>query len=51
MVQHIETGRIENSKTCFTSRINDHENKLNELQKELQEEYGTVNVNIKTGEI
>jgi|TARA_R110000851_G_scaffold5188_5_gene21674 hypothetical protein len=48
---HIETGRIESQKHALLHGLVDHQNKLNELQKELQEEYGTVNVNINTGEI
>ena len=31
--------------------LSDHQNKLNELQTELQKEYGTVNININSGEI
>ena len=48
---HMDTGRLEAQKHAMIHTLSDHQNKLNELQTELQNEYGTVNININSGEI
>ena len=48
---HIETGRLEAQKHVAMHTLSDHQNELNKLQTELQKEYGTVNININSGEI
>ena len=48
---HMDTGRLEAQKHALMHSLSDHQNKLNELQTELQSEYGTVNININSGEI
>ena len=48
---NLDTGRLEAQKHVMMHALSDHQNKLNELQAELKEEYGTINVNINSGEI
>ena len=48
---NMDTGRLEAQKHAMMHTLSDHQNKLNELQTELQKEYGTVNININSGEI
>ena len=48
---HMETGRLEAQKHIALHGLSDQQNKLTEIQAELQKEYGTVNVNINSGEI
>jgi len=47
---HIELGRLENQKHKILHQINEIESMFDELQKELEEKYGKVNINIETGE-
>ena len=47
---HIELGRLENQKHKILHQINEIESLFDELQKELEEKYGKVNINIETGE-
>lgn len=47
---HIELGRLENQKHKILHQINEIESIFDELQKELEEKYGKVNINIETGE-
>lgn len=47
---HIELGRLENQKHKILHQINDIESMFDELQKELEEKYGKVNINIENGE-
>ena len=48
---HMETGRLEAQKHVAMHSLSDQQNKLTEIQTELQKEYGTVNININSGEI
>mgnify|MGYP003627928510 FL=1 len=47
----VEIGRIESRKHMLCHDIAMLQEKLQVIQKELEEQYGTVNVNIQTGEI
>lgn len=47
----IEIGKLEGTKHKMLHALNNSEQALNELQKELQEEYGDKIVDIKTGEL
>jgi|TARA_R100000231_G_C5304159_1_gene158466 chaperonin cofactor prefoldin len=47
---HIELGRLENQKHKILHQVNEIESMFDELQKELEEKYGKVNINIETGE-
>ena len=47
---HIELGRLENQKHKILHQVNEIESLFDELQKELEEKYGKVNINIETGE-
>ena len=47
---HIELGRLENQKHKILHQINEIESMFDELQKELEEKYGKVNINIENGE-
>lgn len=47
---HIELGRLENQKHKILHQVNEIELMFDELQKELEEKYGKVNINIETGE-
>lgn len=47
---HIELGRLENQKHKILHQINEIESMFDELQKELEEKYGKVNINIETGQ-
>ena len=48
---HMEIGRIESQKHGILHGLTQHQEKLQTIQKSLEDEYGTVNVNIQTGEI
>ena len=48
---YMETGRLEAQKHVAMHSLTDHQNKLSQIQQELEKEYGTVNINIQTGEI
>ena len=47
---HIELGRLENQKHKILHQVNEIESMFDTLQKELEEKYGKVNINIETGE-
>ncbi len=47
----IEIGRIESRKHMLCHEVASLQDKLQVIQKELEDQYGTVNVNIQTGEI
>jgi chaperonin cofactor prefoldin len=47
---HIELGRLENQKHKILHQVNEIESMFDELQKELEEKYGKVNINIENGE-
>ena len=47
---HIDLGRLENQKHKILHQVNEIESLFDELQKELEEKYGKVNINIETGE-
>ena len=47
----IEIGKLEGAKHKMLHALNNSEQALSELQKELQEEYGDKIVDIKTGEL
>jgi len=47
----MELGRIECRKHALCHDVTTLQGKLQVIQKELEEQYGTVNVNIQTGEI
>ena len=48
---NLEIGRIENRKHSIIHQSLVTQEALKKMQDELQEEYGTVNVNVQTGEI
>ena len=48
---NLEVGRIESQKYNILHSLRLKQEDLSKLQKELEEQYGTVNVNIQTGEI
>ena len=48
---NLEIGRIETRKHAILHQATVTQEVLNAVQDELKEEYGTVNVNIETGEI
>ena len=48
---HMEVGRVESQKHSFLHNLVEHQTKLQTIQKELEDEYGKVNINIQTGEI
>tara|TARA_R100001082_G_C4314850_1_gene138486 strand:+ start:352 stop:621 length:270 start_codon:yes stop_codon:yes gene_type:complete len=47
----IEIGSIETQKHTLMHHVMTIQEELRKIQKELQEEYGTDDINIKTGEI
>jgi hypothetical protein len=47
----MEIGRIESRKHALCHDVIELQSRLKVVQKELEEQYGTVNVNIQTGEI
>ena len=48
---HIELGRLENQKHKILHQINEIESLFDELQKELENKYGKVSINIENGEL
>ena len=48
---HMETGRVESQKHNLLHNLVEHQTKLQTIQKELEDKYGKVNINIQTGEI
>ena len=48
---HLEIGRLENSKHKVMHVMEATDKAMSELQKELEEKYGKVNIDIKTGEV
>ena len=48
---NLEIGRIENRKHSIIHQSLVTQEALKNMQDELEEEYGTVNVNVQTGEI
>jgi len=47
----MDLGRIESRKHRLCHDVAELQNQLQVIQKELEEQYGTVNINIQTGEI
>ena len=47
---HIELGRLENQKHKILHQVNEIESMFDELQKDLEEKYGKVNINIENCE-
>tara|TARA_R100001594_G_scaffold74621_1_gene109332 strand:+ start:328 stop:600 length:273 start_codon:yes stop_codon:yes gene_type:complete len=47
----LEIGSIEIQKHHLLHSINVHQEQLQTLQKQLEEEYGTSDINVQTGEI
>lgn len=48
---HIELGRLENQKHKILHQVNDVEKLFDELQKQLEDKYGKVSINIDNGEL
>lgn len=48
---HIELGRLENQKHKILHQMRDVEKKFDDLQKEFEDKYGKVSVNIDNGDI
>tara|TARA_R100001224_G_C3931563_1_gene118925 strand:- start:296 stop:532 length:237 start_codon:yes stop_codon:yes gene_type:complete len=48
---HIELGRLENQKHKILHQVNEIESLFDELQKELENKYGKVSINIENGEL
>lgn len=48
---HIELGKLENQKHKILHQINEIESLFDELQKELENKYGKVSINIENGEL
>jgi len=48
---HLEIGKVESQKHSLLHQVNGLQEKLGEIQAELEKEYGTVDINIQTGEI
>ena len=48
---HLEVGKLESKKHALLHGVNGLQEELNKLQVELEKEYGTVDINIQTGEI
>ncbi len=47
----MEIGKIETQKHALLHQINSLQEELGKIQAELEKEYGTVDINIQTGEI
>ena len=47
----MEIGKLESQKHQMLHQINNIQEELGKLQAELEKEYGTVDINIQTGEI
>tara|TARA_R110000751_G_scaffold102543_1_gene197200 strand:+ start:362 stop:604 length:243 start_codon:yes stop_codon:yes gene_type:complete len=48
---HVELGRLENQKHKIMHNMEDIDNDFNNLQKEFEEKYGKVSINIENGEL
>tara|TARA_R110000751_G_scaffold21972_3_gene62437 strand:+ start:152 stop:394 length:243 start_codon:yes stop_codon:yes gene_type:complete len=48
---HIELGRLENQKHKILHQMGDIEKTFDDLQKEFEDKYGKVSVNIDNGEL
>jgi chaperonin cofactor prefoldin len=48
---HIELGRLENQKHKILHQVNEIESLFDELQKQLEDKYGKVSINIENGEL
>ena len=48
---HIELGRLENQKHKKLHEVNEVEKLFDELQKNLEDKYGKVSINIDNGEL
>jgi len=48
---HIELGRLENQKHKILHEVNEVEKLFDELQKNLEDKYGKVSINIDNGEL
>lgn len=48
---HIELGRLENQKHKILHQVNEIEDLFDELQKQLEDKYGKVSINIDNGEL
>ena len=48
---HIELGRLENQKHKILPEVNEVEKLFDELQKNLEDKYGKVSINIDNGEL
>ena len=48
---NLEIGRVESRKHNLLHALSSTQETLSDVQKKLEEEYGTVNINIETGEI
>ena len=48
---HMEIGRIESRKHNLAHGLVEFQKSLQTIQESLEKEYGTVNINIQTGEI
>ena len=48
---HIELGRLENQKHKILHQVNEIESLFDEFQKELEDKYGKVSINIENGEL
>ena len=48
---HLELGKLENQKHKILHQVNEIESLFDELQKELEEKYGKVSINIDNGEL
>tara|TARA_R100000995_G_scaffold53786_1_gene26278 strand:+ start:7742 stop:7987 length:246 start_codon:yes stop_codon:yes gene_type:complete len=48
---HIELGKLENQKHKILHQVNEIESLFDELQKELENKYGKVSINIENGEL
>ena len=48
---HVELGRLENQKHKILHNMEDIDNNFNNLQKEFEEKYGKVSINIENGEL
>lgn len=48
---HIELGRLENQKHKILHEVNDVEKLFDELQKQLEDKYGKVSIDISNGQL
>jgi chaperonin cofactor prefoldin len=48
---HIELGRLENQKHKILHQVNEIESLFDELQKQLEDKYGKVSIDISNGQL